>query len=169
MGLAPALGDQRTYGQPKREASESGTAAVNGRTAEASLALEKVCTDAVILVSLPPSPWRLVGLRTLLTNELALQVHPLIFDRIGWSHLGATVKIFGVFSEGAQQQALVLAPSRLQVGRADANPAEGGQRSFFLDTAKDQIADHVTEALVRGDSFSLTTADHLVLCDLAYR
>ena len=140
---------------------------VDDRAADAVHTLSDVCSKTMILISLPSGPWPFIAMRAILTNELALQFQPELFDFIGWRLLGEHVKIFSILTRNAIREAQnILTPSQLMAAVSD-NHSEGSDRdeaaeSVFLRTCEN-LTNRMAIASPKGQSLSLTTYDYLAL------
>ena len=68
--------DIKTFKAMKRE--------ISVRSDSAFQALNKACSDAIILLKPTFSRWGLIALRPKLTSNLALSIHPKLMENLGW-------------------------------------------------------------------------------------
>jgi DNA-directed RNA polymerase beta' subunit len=127
--------------------------------------IRRACEAALVLVAFPDAPWPLLAVRVSLSTDRALRVHPALLERIGWSNLGATVRIFGILTQEAHQEAA----ARLTLERLSADPVppyDGSSSSgSFFDLAHADVLDEIADAALTGRSFPLAEQDGLLLCD----
>jgi DNA-directed RNA polymerase subunit beta' len=138
---------------------------VENHAGKALSALEAVCAQALILLSLPSGPWRLVAMHIRPTADLALRVQPELLDQIGWDNLGKSVKLFSILTDQATREAAdLLTPSRLQQAGCD-GPYDQTVPPSLFDLRQEKLIDGVSQAALSGRPFQLAPADHLLLCD----
>jgi hypothetical protein len=136
----------------------------NGDGAQGEDPLRTACRHAMIAVSLPSGPWRMVGFRVALHDELALKVHSKVMEKIGWdSNQGAVINMFAVMSEETiRETERVLTPSRLRTTGAKQLPAPS-ERSLFDLPDQSTLLDELALAAVTGARFPLGELDYLLL------
>jgi len=136
----------------------------NGDESRGEDSLRAACRHAMIVVSLPSGPWRMVGFRVALHNELALKVHPEVMEEIGWDgNQGAVINTFAVMSEETiRETERAMTPSRLRITGAKQLPAAPG-RSLFDLPDQATLLDELALAAVTGARFPLGELDHLLL------
>jgi hypothetical protein len=129
-------------------------------------AVRALADHALILVTVPEGPVRLLSLRFRPSADRALTVHPDLLDLIGWENLGRPVGMFAVLTREAGAEARTLLPSlMLPTRRTTAELAPDGPASP-LDLAGPGFLDAVPRWMAYGDSFPLSEHDSLALGDI---
>jgi hypothetical protein len=135
--------------------------AVQNRTPAAWAHLQAACRDATILVSVPGTRWPIFAARVEVTAELALTADPALLDHLGWSRLGASVRIFALMTaEAAAEARATLLPSSLL--RQGGDPPAGPPPSLLSLGDRDLLAEIVRLAET-GEPASLTDLDRFLI------